>query len=242
MNNIIIKNNSGIKVGHTIGDDVIDHNGNKVGYVKGSEIFNSFGTKVAYIDRNKIKSWVTYGYVSGNAIQNNVGTTVGAIEGSVSNLAIGAAALLLLDPPEERIPHPPPELPWFIVILMGAWAVIKVIFFGLVKYFGNGAFEFKGTATRKEWWVKCLLGYLVWIAITGILGAVFTAIFPDTKAMSTFTSILYLIIALFALVPVVAASVRRVHDIGKPGWWILIPIVGFVMCAFVPGKTSGNSF
>ncbi len=44
--------------------------------------------------------------------------------------------------------------------------------------------------------------------------------------------ILGMIYALAVLIPGIAVSVRRLHDIGKSGWWILIslvPIVGVII-------------
>lgn len=47
-----------------------------------------------------------------------------------------------------------------------------------------------------------------------------------------FFFILYVIYALALLIPGLAAGVRRLHDTGKSGWFILIsliPIVGFII-------------
>jgi uncharacterized membrane protein YhaH (DUF805 family) len=49
------------------------------------------------------------------------------------------------------------------------------------------------------------------------------------------------ILALAVLVPNVAVSVRRFHDIGKSGWWcliFLIPIVNIIALIYFFTKTS----
>lgn len=44
--------------------------------------------------------------------------------------------------------------------------------------------------------------------------------------------VLYLLYGLFILIPSFTVSVRRLHDIGKSGWWILIsliPVIGSII-------------
>jgi uncharacterized membrane protein YhaH (DUF805 family) len=43
---------------------------------------------------------------------------------------------------------------------------------------------------------------------------------------------LNLIVALATLLPSIAAGVRRLHDIDRSGWWLLIglvPLIGFIV-------------
>jgi len=45
----------------------------------------------------------------------------------------------------------------------------------------------------------------------------------------------YFLFALASLIPGLACCVRRLHDIGKSGWWVLIgfiPLVGLVLLVF----------
>ncbi len=37
-----------------------------------------------------------------------------------------------------------------------------------------------------------------------------------------------IIYSLAVLIPGIAVAVRRMHDVGRSGWWILLPIVNFV--------------
>ena len=39
-----------------------------------------------------------------------------------------------------------------------------------------------------------------------------------------------------------AIAVKRWHDRGKSGWWILVPIYGFILTAFLPGTAGPNRF
>jgi uncharacterized membrane protein YhaH (DUF805 family) len=49
---------------------------------------------------------------------------------------------------------------------------------------------------------------------------------------TTLSSIVSLIYSLAVLVPGIAVAIRRMHDTGRSGWWILCPIVNFVFLCF----------
>jgi uncharacterized membrane protein YhaH (DUF805 family) len=53
-------------------------------------------------------------------------------------------------------------------------------------------------------------------------------------AIVTFVSYTTLIILIIAfLIPLFAIYVRRLHDIGQPGWWVLLNFVGLNIIPFV---------
>ena len=72
---------------------------------------------------------------------------------------------------------------------------------------------FNGRARRSEYWFFTLFNAIV----AFILGLIFPPI-----------SFIY---PIFILLPSLAVLVRRLHDIGKSGWWIficLIPLIGSI--------------
>lgn len=84
--------------------------------------------------------------------------------------------------------------------------------------------RFQGRSSRSEywWWVLfvTILSFCIGI-IEGILGFSMTAV-------QTTSGILSLVL----LLPGLGLSVRRLHDIGKSGWWVLlgfIPVVGAII-------------
>ncbi len=49
-------------------------------------------------------------------------------------------------------------------------------------------------------------------------------------------------IALIALIiPMIACQIRRMHDQDRSGWWILVPIAGFIFL-FIEGTKGDNRF
>ena len=56
----------------------------------------------------------------------------------------------------------------------------------------------------------------------------------------------YLIYALFMFIPGLAVAVRRLHDVGKSGWWYfiaLVPLIGgiWLIVLFATEGTRGNN-
>ena len=103
--------------------------------------------------------------------------------------------------------------------------------------------QFKGRAGRSEFWMF----YLVYF----IIGAVFSILMNLVASISFLYYIilvLQVIIILGLLVPTLAVSVRRLHDIGKGGEWIfinLIPLIGsiwFLILLIKEGEKVANRF
>ena len=81
---------------------------------------------------------------------------------------------------------------------------------------------FGGRARRKEYWYFQLFNLLIYIVIT-IIDSVTGTISPEVGF-----GLLWGIYSLAVLIPGFAVAVRRFHDIGKSGWWLLIALVPLV--------------
>lgn len=97
--------------------------------------------------------------------------------------------------------------------------------------------NFSGRASLSEYWWFCLFSVIV--------GAVLKVI---TLFSGSVGDILSYVIGVLLFLPSLGLSVRRLHDIGKSGWWVLIsliPIVGFIVLIvfFVkPSQPSENEY
>jgi len=103
--------------------------------------------------------------------------------------------------------------------------------------------DFKGRATRQEFWMFTLL-YM--ILVISLMVGTFVGMFSG-GAFGIVTLILVLLI-LALLIPSIAITVRRLHDIGRSGWWWLlnfVPYVGglvvVVMCC-LPSQKGTNAY
>jgi uncharacterized membrane protein YhaH (DUF805 family) len=82
--------------------------------------------------------------------------------------------------------------------------------------------DFTGRARRTEYWMFVLFSVIisiVLIVLDNLLGLAFT---PGSSGVFT------LLYTLAVLLPSLGVSVRRLHDTGRPGWWVLIGLVPFV--------------
>ena len=82
---------------------------------------------------------------------------------------------------------------------------------------------FTGRASRSEYWLWVLFTILGSIA-TGIIDY---AVFSENDFSTPLNSIFNLV----CFLPSLAIGVRRLHDIGKTGWWVLIAltIIGIIV-------------
>ncbi|MET9510149.1 DUF805 domain-containing protein [Streptomyces flavidovirens] len=93
---------------------------------------------------------------------------------------------------------------------------------------------FSGRARRQEYWMFTLISSIIYIALMAI----------DISLLDT--GVIAVIYELAVLLPSLAVSVRRLHDTGRSGWWLLIalvPLVGaIVLLVFLAsdGKPEEN--
>lgn len=82
--------------------------------------------------------------------------------------------------------------------------------------------NFSGRARRKEYWYF----YLFQILIGLVLGITFGIMGISDKGMDVISTLL----SLAFLLPTLAVGVRRLHDVNRSGWWMLIAftIIGLI--------------
>ncbi len=87
---------------------------------------------------------------------------------------------------------------------------------------------FSGRAQRKEYWMFFLFNLVIsWVL--GFLDGMMGLTWGEGVGAMGMTSGLY---SLFILIPSLAVGVRRLHDIGRSGWSMLIaliPLVGAII-------------
>lgn len=83
---------------------------------------------------------------------------------------------------------------------------------------------FTGRARRKEFWMFALLNILITICfyVCSLMGAVMG---EDGAFIILIAYILLTLWNLAALIPGIAVTVRRLHDIGKSGWFYLLHLI-----------------
>ncbi|MFG3496043.1 DUF805 domain-containing protein [Streptomyces sp. NPDC047928] len=95
---------------------------------------------------------------------------------------------------------------------------------------------FGGRARRKEYWMFTLIHSVIALVLMGVDYAAGT------------NGVLYVLYILAVLLPALAVSIRRLHDTGRSGWWLLISFVplvgGIILLVFLAsdGKAEANKW
>ena len=95
--------------------------------------------------------------------------------------------------------------------------------------------DFKGRPSRSQYWYFSLY-YLILAIAAGILDGIL------------FGGILGMLLSLGLLLPSLELTVRRIHDLGKPWFWLLISLVPFIggiallIWFCMPGETKANQW
>lgn len=80
---------------------------------------------------------------------------------------------------------------------------------------------FSGRARRREYWMFVLISMLIGVALTFVETG---GKMPRADQYTLLPTLYYLAVFL----PGLAVAVRRLHDTGRSGWWLLIGIIPFV--------------
>lgn len=96
--------------------------------------------------------------------------------------------------------------------------------------------EFTGRSRRKEYWTFVLVNFVISILLSGL---------DSVVGLFGFVATLF---GLFVFLPSLAVGVRRLHDIGKSGWWLLIgfiPLIGLIVLIYFfvqDGEPGSNMY
>lgn len=102
--------------------------------------------------------------------------------------------------------------------------------------------NFNGRARRKEYWTFTLINALIAITI----------VFIESKFLNAFDEdgfgFIYIAYALVMFLPTIAVSVRRLHDIGRSGYVLLVTLIpgigGILMLIYTlqQGEPGSNRY
>ncbi|HVW93474.1 MAG TPA: DUF805 domain-containing protein [Devosia sp.] len=92
---------------------------------------------------------------------------------------------------------------------------MRAYFDALLRYF-----ELSGRSSRAQYWLFELFYFM--IALAAIAADYYTTHqLPDRQHPTFFIAF----VVIFHIVPNVTVTVRRLHDVGKSGWWYLLSFV-----------------
>ncbi len=95
--------------------------------------------------------------------------------------------------------------------------------------------DFTGRDSREQYWMFILFYMIIYIALA-VVDTILTG------------GLLTMLFSLALLIPSLAIAARRLHDIGKSGWWqliVLIPLIGLIVLIIwlaTPGIKEENQY
>ncbi len=96
-----------------------------------------------------------------------------------------------------------------------------------IKVLSNYA-NFEGRARRKEYWMFFLFNLIIAVLIGFITGYIGGVLGKGTS-INNAASLIY---NLAIFLPSLGVAIRRMHDTGRSGWWILLPFANLVFLCF----------
>jgi uncharacterized membrane protein YhaH (DUF805 family) len=86
----------------------------------------------------------------------------------------------------------------------------------------KNTFNFSGRSTRTQYWL-----FELWM--NGIIiAAVVIDILIGTDQIFDGAGLLTMIVSLGSIIPNLSITIRRIHDVGKSGWWIFVNAIPFI--------------
>ena len=128
---------------------------------------------------------------------------------------------------DEQNPYAPPRTPAKLSMKRSPWDY----FIGVFKKYA----VFDGRARRAEYW---------WFILFNCIFTFLISILDDILNLNLFGDygVLYIIWYLFVFIPSLSVTVRRMHDCDRSGWYMLIPIYGWIVLPLTKGTFGPNRY
>jgi uncharacterized membrane protein YhaH (DUF805 family) len=88
------------------------------------------------------------------------------------------------------------------------------------------ATDFSGRSRRTEYWMFQLFNFLAAVLL-GSLAFGYGALFGEKDGFNMFAMCMG-VFGVISFIPALAITIRRLHDIGRSGWWYLIAFVPLI--------------
>jgi uncharacterized membrane protein YhaH (DUF805 family) len=101
----------------------------------------------------------------------------------------------------------------------------------MIEWYKKVVFEnyanFKGRARRSEYWYFALANGLISILLI-VVGVAIGSIFGDALTGGIIGYVFFGLYTLATILPGLGVVVRRLHDVGKSGWFYLVAFIPFI--------------
>ena len=98
---------------------------------------------------------------------------------------------------------------------------------------------FAGRVRRRVFWKYVLFYYLI---VLGCMGVAFLMKSLGLQIVGTIFTFVGYMFGFICAIPNLSVQVRRLHDTGRSGWYIFLPIVPYAVLAFLSFATPQKQF
>lgn len=112
------------------------------------------------------------------------------------------------------------------------------------KLFWTRALDFRGRSSRSEFWWGVLGNSVIMVALIVLLVVSLTCLSTPINAFSITMIVLFALFCVVEFIPSLSLMIRRMHDIGKSGYYILvllIPVLGYFWYMYLVTRPSAGS-
>ena len=113
--------------------------------------------------------------------------------------------------------------------------------------------NFSGRARRREYWMFSLFFFIVCMALLFLTVLLFLAMgdtvnYTSNEWVNEVLAGLWILFFAAHILPGFALTIRRLHDIGKSGWWYLVAFIPYVgsliifIFSVMPGQVGENTW
>lgn len=122
-----------------------------------------------------------------------------------------------------------------------------------VKMFFARYTDFQGRSRRSEYWWVQLFNFLV-MAVGMVLAGILGSIGASSDGPGPLAYLVFIVLVLYALavlIPGIALTVRRLHDVNITGWILLAALILFIgslvgiavfVISLIPGTAGPNKY
>lgn len=99
------------------------------------------------------------------------------------------------------------------------------------KLFWTRTYDYRGTSSRREFWWGVLGNAIIMVVLLALMVISLTCFTPQINAFSRIMIALFALLCIVELLPSVTLIIRRMHDIGRSGFFIFvlfIPVIGYI--------------
>lgn len=101
-------------------------------------------------------------------------------------------------------------------------------------------FSFEGRIRRTEWGVSTIIYFIAYFIVYGLM--IWASDLVDYGSTQGLWAIFFCVVAMVPLCWFLwAQAAKRCHDVGKSGWWQLIPLYSFIII-FIEGDKGANEY